>query len=633
MEDDSCNIDWVTVSNQVDTSHSSSFTLSPAVLSKINTVIDNKIKIKRSNYPSDAEWNIYLENYASKIDAMKLNPKYSSAYWIAVLDNLSLGIRKLKVESSAIISQSFNTSTWKKTIGTYSSEVGPAPVLLQCNTQVAEGGACDPSEGSACLTNGGYFTCFTPPLEFSGKIIDEQGNSISGVTLDFHRGGDMGVEKTVFTDSNGNWNTKSYSINWLVWLHNKPGYYRGDITINTPGKQPDFTLTKLRPLSIIPAVLDLVRKKDAVAVFDLHNYDKENDVTNKNLEYCVSTNINPCTSFIDLATYTFSNGFAVRGPGRLSSKVTVSYAGFLDSNVTTASVSIRRKNDPSKIATVELQVKEASFMWNELVATYTQSGLHPKPLPEGVPLCPSGTLNQSSCAYLQHGSHCALDFNATSYKEFSCEIAVNTVNTVADIVPTAHFTVNGGKKDITVHAGDMVTKTWSSTNGSSYDAIWAAAGTCSDNGKTRQHWTGLDDLISPNSKAGGTNSYPASILQEGCNYVIMYTVTASNGKTASDYIIIRHPKPTINTTYTKTILTSSSDSLTFTVSGLDHDNAQGCLRVLAHPNTSVIISPDACTEPSQFKYFKDNPNWSFNDTTKVWTQTWSYTKVPSIFTS
>lgn len=119
----------------------------------------------------------------------------------------------------------------------------------------------------------------------------------------------------------------------------------------------------------------------------------------------------------------------------------------------------------------------------------------------------------------------------------------------------------------------------------------------------------------------------------------MYTVTNSNGKTASSYIVVRHPKPTVVTNspitynYTKTELTSFSDSLTFSVSGLNYDNAQGCLTVLDHPNTSAISPSTACTNPNQFTYFKNNQNWSWNPTTKIWTQTWNYNKIPTIFTS
>ena len=404
------------------------------------------------------------------------------------------------------------------------------------------------------------------------------------------------------------------------------------MTINAPGKQPDFTLTKLKPLYVTPVMLDFVRQKNAMAEFVLHNYDQGNDVTSNNLEYCVSTPQQSCTSFVSLTSQTTSNGFSVRGPGRLTPKVVVSYVGFLDSNIKAAAISIRRKNDPSKVVSVILQVKEAAFTWNELVPVNTMPGLplgtYSKPLPAGVALCPVGTVDKSSCPYLQHGSHCALDFSVNSYKEFSCELAQSSIPSV---VPTANITVNGGQKNITVNTGDMVTKTWGSTNGSSYDATWSAVGTCADNGKTNQHWNGLDNLVSPSTKAKGTSAYPATANQEGCNYAITYTVTASDGKTASDHIIIKHPKPAIAATYTKTTLSSLSDSLSFSVSGFGYDNAQGCLRVLAHPTASAISSATACTSPSEFTYFKNNTNWKWSTATQSWTQTWSNANVPSIF--
>ena len=118
----------------------------------------------------------------------------------------------------------------------------------------------------------------------------------------------------------------------------------------------------------------------------------------------------------------------------------------------------------------------------------------------------------------------------------SFKFSTTTPTNLNPVPPTARITVNGGKKNITVKAGDVVTKTWSSTGGSAYDATWSAAGTCADAGRTNQHWAGFDGK----NPAGDTESFPSQVSQAGCTYAITYKVRNASGQTATDMITVTH---------------------------------------------------------------------------------------------
>jgi hypothetical protein len=131
-------------------------------------------------------------------------------------------------------------------------------------------------------------------------------------------------------------------------------------------------------------------------------------------------------------------------------------------------------------------------------------------------------------------------------------------------------------------------------------------------------------------------SLPASFM--GMIGAGTYKIAAANGATKSNLLqfTVTAPStatPSISSTYSKTTLTSATDTLTFSVTGLSYDNAAGCLTVLVHPTASAVSPATACSQPSQFTYFKNNPNWNWNAATGVWTQTWSNATVPSIFVS
>lgn len=159
--------------------------------------------------------------------------------------------------------------------------------------------------------------------------------------------------------------------------------------------------------------------------------------------------------------------------------------------------------------------------------------------------------------------------------------------------PTASITMNGGQKSITVNTGDTITKTWSSTNGTSYNATWAAkaikGSTCIYNGKVGQHWNGLDGGIdTTGDKANGTESAPATADQVGCIFTITYVVTNNLAdKNAVDSVTITFPvNPTIGATGTgnacvapTTTTTTSGGTCTAPVassgSGIDLCKQQG----------------------------------------------------------
>lgn len=89
--------------------------------------------------------------------------------------------------------------------------------------------------------------------------------------------------------------------------------------------------------------------------------------------------------------------------------------------------------------------------------------------------------------------------------------------------------------------------------------------------------------------------------------------------------------PKIISTWSKTTLTGTSDSVTVTVSGLSHDNAAGCLSVIAHPTAAYVSPSTACTKASDYIYFKDNSRWVWNAANQTWTQTWTNQNMASVF--
>lgn len=87
-------------------------TLSLSIVSKIDAFIV-KVKAKRVNYSSVTDWNTFLDNLASRIDALK--PRYkSNVLALAVLDDLSLKVASIKVQTEDnwnTVSVAVNTGT------------------------------------------------------------------------------------------------------------------------------------------------------------------------------------------------------------------------------------------------------------------------------------------------------------------------------------------------------------------------------------------------------------------------------------------------------------------------------------------------------------------------------------------
>lgn len=227
--------------------------------------------------------------------------------------------------------------------------------------------------------------------------------------------------------------------------------------------------------------------------------------------------------------------------------------------------------------------------------------------------------------------------------------ATNAVGSTSDTVrltiaaapvagaPTATFTINGQTSLADVDPLMPRTWAWSSTNGSTQLASVVVSG-CDDahqNGSVNP-WTPW--AFGTGTAANGSASPTPGPGYYGCTASATYTVIGNGDRQATAHatVTFKHSGASssgITADFSKTTLTSVSDSLTFTASGLDYNNAAGCLTVIAHPNASAISSATACTSPNQFTNFKDNSRWSWNATTKIWTQTWSYATMPSLFTS
>lgn len=80
----------------------SAVTLSPVITAKLDAFIA-KVKAKRSGYPSDADWGMFIDNLSKKIVALK--PKYiENPLIIAVLNRLSSGVSGLKTQKNTTVS-------------------------------------------------------------------------------------------------------------------------------------------------------------------------------------------------------------------------------------------------------------------------------------------------------------------------------------------------------------------------------------------------------------------------------------------------------------------------------------------------------------------------------------------------
>lgn len=82
---------------QADVSGSSaSSNLSPTITAKLDAFVA-KVQAKRSNYSSDVNWGMFIDNLSRKIVALK--PRYvENPLILAVLDRLNSGITELKAQ-------------------------------------------------------------------------------------------------------------------------------------------------------------------------------------------------------------------------------------------------------------------------------------------------------------------------------------------------------------------------------------------------------------------------------------------------------------------------------------------------------------------------------------------------------
>ncbi|MDD5377186.1 MAG: hypothetical protein PHH16_03650 [Candidatus Gracilibacteria bacterium] len=85
-----------TMISSVQADTTSPATLSPAITAKLDAFLV-KVQALRSRYPSDIDWNTFLDTLNSKVGALK--PQYAgNALILTVLDRLSVGVNGLKAQ-------------------------------------------------------------------------------------------------------------------------------------------------------------------------------------------------------------------------------------------------------------------------------------------------------------------------------------------------------------------------------------------------------------------------------------------------------------------------------------------------------------------------------------------------------
>ena len=103
---------------------------------------------------------------------------------------------------------------------------------------------------------------------------------------------------------------------------------------------------------------------------------------------------------------------------------------------------------------------------------------------------------------------------------------------VAQTAPTATFTANG-KTELTINVGDTVEYVWKGTNGTSAKTTYTVdPEACGVSGTGPFDWTGYGNTLS------GSLTYPAGACSGGHTYTFFYTVTGSDGQTATATLIM-----------------------------------------------------------------------------------------------
>ncbi|MBU6490769.1 hypothetical protein KGQ25_01205, partial [Patescibacteria group bacterium] len=287
----------------------------------------------------------------------------------------------------------------------------------------------------------------TAGTSYSGKVVDENGNPLSGVTVSLYVGGPVNLQVDTQTDASGNWSFQmagnTSSIYHFAWFHNKQGYdSTGRIALTAGGSQGTYVMKTLQPLSIFPSTVNLPRQGMARVSLTLNNFDNENDITDADLQICAVQNATSCANFVDYQTY-LNNGYLNRTDpfpfvylNNRSNTVTFVYDNVNYPNLSSINnvfYALRRKSNPSNITTGLLKLYGGTYIWT---LSATNNTARDKTSVWALPTCSSvGASVGSSCSVLNVGSTCAIDDSATSWRQLNCELAGNTAQPVT-MVPS-----------------------------------------------------------------------------------------------------------------------------------------------------------------------------------------------------
>ncbi len=269
------------------------------------------------------------------------------------------------------------------------------------------------------------------PVPYSGKVIDENGNGLGGVTVTVYKAGPTTFALDTSTDSSGNWSfTDGGFSRDFAWFHKKAGYETGlRMGLTASGTQATWTMKKLQPLTITPSSQNLPKEGGRTVIFTVNN-DWENDITNNDLQICMASNATTCTNFYDYTTYTQAGNpypFVFNQWGHTATVAYNSYA----TNVTSVVYSLRRKSDPTNVATAILNLVNGVYNWQ---STQNSSPYgRDKTGPFATKSCASvvtTTPNEGdSCPVSMSGVTCALDLTSTTWKVFGCYLAGTVLDT------------------------------------------------------------------------------------------------------------------------------------------------------------------------------------------------------------